>query len=102
MKVFIAPIIVAFVLVGAFPAAAQSNLGSGSGSSVRLAAAHDSTADRATFTQKARNDMQGWQQKLHTFGKKIRAKAMQGHNSAGDDLNKAGSEPRPHPVDWRL
>jgi Skp family chaperone for outer membrane proteins len=89
MKVFIAAIIAALALASAFPAAAQSNLSSGPGASVRLAAAHDSTADRETYTQKARDDMQEWQKKLHVFDEKIRAKATQAHNSAGDDLNKA-------------
>jgi hypothetical protein len=89
MKVFIAPIIAALALVSAAPAAAQSNPGSGSGAAVRLAAAHDSTADRETYTRKTRGDMQEWQRKLHAFGEKIQAKATQAHNSAGDDLNKA-------------
>jgi hypothetical protein len=85
MKVLIAPIIAALALSSAFPAAAQSNLGSGSGASLQLAAAHDSTADRETYTRKVQDDMQAWQQKLHAFGKKIRAKAKEAHNSAGDD-----------------
>jgi hypothetical protein len=89
MKVVITPIIAALAIASVAPTVAQSNLGSGSGASVRLAAAHDSTADRATFTQKARDDMQEWQQKLRAFGEKIRAKATHVHNSAGDDLNKA-------------
>jgi hypothetical protein len=89
MKVFIAPIAAALAIASVAPAAAQSNLGSRSGTSVRLATAHDSTANRETFTQQARDDMQEWQQKLHAFGKKLRAKATQAHNSAGDDLNKA-------------
>jgi hypothetical protein len=89
VKVFIIPFIAALALASAFPAAAQSNLGSGSGASVRMAAAQDSTADRETYIRKAQNDMQDWQQKLHAFGAKIRAKATHAHNSAGDDLNKA-------------
>jgi hypothetical protein len=90
MKVFIAPIIAALALVSVAPAAAQSNPGSGSSASVRVAAApHDSTTDRETYTQKARDDMQEWQRKLHAFGAKIQAKATRVHNSAGDDLDKA-------------
>jgi len=89
MKVFIAPIIAALALAAAFPAAAQSNLGSGSGTSIRLAAAYGSTADRETYAQKARDDMQEWQRKLHAFGERIQDRATQAHNSAGDDLNKA-------------
>lgn len=76
-------------LASAVPAAAQSNPGSGSGAVVRLATAHGSAADRETYTRKARGDMQDWQRKLHAFGKKIRAKAMQAHNSAGGDLDRA-------------
>ena len=89
MKVFIAPITAAFALATAFPAAAQSNLGSDLGTSVRLAAAYDSTADRETYAQKARDDVQEWQRKLHTFGERIQDRATQAHNSAGNDLNKA-------------
>lgn len=90
MNVFVAPIIAALALVSVAPAAAQSNPGSGSSASVRVAAApHDSRADRETYTQKARDDMQEWRRKLHAFGGKVQAKATRVHNSAGDDLDEA-------------
>jgi len=87
MRFLVASMIAA--LASAAPAAAQSNPGSGSGAAVRLAASHNSTVDRETYTQKARGDMQDWQRKLHAFGEKVQAKAMQAHNSAGDDLDRA-------------
>lgn len=89
MRFLVGPIIAALALASAVPAAGQSNLGSGSGASVRFAAAHDSTAGREAYTQKARDDMQEWQRKLQAFGGKIQADATQARNSAADDLNKA-------------
>jgi hypothetical protein len=89
MRFLVVSIIAALALASAAPAAAQSKPGSGSGAAVQLAAAHDSTADRERYTRKKRDDMQEWQRKLHAFGEKIRAKATQAHNSAGDDLDKA-------------
>lgn len=67
MRFLVGPIIAALALASAVPAAAQSNLGSGSGASARFAAALDSTADREAYTRKARDDMQEWQRKLQAF-----------------------------------
>jgi hypothetical protein len=87
MKILIIAIVLGpLTMIGILPAASQSSLGSGA--SVRLATARDSTADRETYTQKARDDMQEWQQKLHAFDEKVQAKAGQAHTTAGDDLNK--------------
>ena len=78
------------MLIGALPAAAgQSALALGSGAPVRLVAAGDSTADRDTYTQKARAEMQEWQRKLHDFSEKAEAKGKEAGNAAENDLNKA-------------
>jgi hypothetical protein len=91
MKIFITAIILGpLMVIGALPAASQSGLGSGA--SVRLATARDSTAGRETYIQKARDDMQEWQRKLHAFDEKVQAKAVQAHTTAGDDLNKAWTQ----------
>jgi hypothetical protein len=78
------------IMTGPLPAASQSGLGSGA--SVRLVANHDSTADRETYTQKARDEMQLWQQKLHDFDAKARAKASDAHRRAAKDLDSAWTE----------
>jgi hypothetical protein len=91
MKILIIAIVLGpLTMIDALPAASQSGLGSGA--SVRLATARDSTADRETYTQKARNDMQGWQRKLHAFDEKVQARAARAHTTAGDDLNRAWTQ----------
>jgi hypothetical protein len=59
MRILTASIVIGpLVLLGALPAAAgQSTLALGSGTPIRLAAGGDSTADRDTYTQKARAEM---------------------------------------------
>jgi hypothetical protein len=77
-------------MIGTLPAASQSGLGSGA--SVRLVANHDSTADRETYTQKARDEMQLWQEKLHDFDAKAQAKARDAQTRASKDLDSAWTE----------
>ena len=77
------------LLIGALPAAGQATLALGSGAPVQLAAGADSTADRDTYTQKAREEMQEWQRKLHDFSEKAAAKGKQLDKAAKNDLNKA-------------
>ena len=126
MRMLTASIVIgSLVLIGALPAGAgQSTLAPDSGAPVRLAAGADSTADRDTYTRKAREEMQEWQQKLHDFSEKAAAKGKQLDNAAKNDLNKAwakakalrqvscrprapkaGRAPKPlsrrHPANWR-
>ena len=91
MRIFTGSIIIgSFMLIGALPAAAgQSELVLGSSAPIRLAASGDSTSDRDTYTQKARDEMQEWQRKLHAFSKKAEAKGKEASNAAENDLNKA-------------
>jgi hypothetical protein len=91
MRILTASIVIGpLVLLGALPAAAgQSTLALGSGTPIRLAAGGDSTADRDTYTQKARAEMQEWQRKLHDFGEKAAAKGKEAGNAAENDLNEA-------------
>lgn len=78
------------MLVGALPAAAgRSTLISGSGAAVHMTAADDSTVDRDTYTQKARNEVRQWQQKLRDLGDQAEAKGKDTGNGAENDLNKA-------------
>jgi hypothetical protein len=78
------------VLIGALPAAAgQSGLARGAGAPAQLAADDDATGDKDTYAQKAREEMQEWQRKLHDVGAQAQAKGQEAGNAAGDDLNVA-------------
>jgi hypothetical protein len=78
------------MLFGALPAAAgQSPRELGSGTVVQLAVAGDPAGDRDSYTQKARNDMEDWQRKLHDVGDKAEAKGKEVGNAADSDLNQA-------------
>lgn len=91
MRIFTGSIIIgSFMLIGALPAAAgQSELVLGSTAPIRLAASSDSTGDRDTYTQKARDEIQEWQRKLDNFSEKAKAKGKEATNAAENDLNKA-------------
>ena len=39
------------------------------------------SADRDTYTRRTQGEMQEWQQKLHAFGEKAKAKGRQGQDS---------------------
>jgi len=91
MRILTASIVIGpLVLIGTLPAAAgQSTLALGSGTPVRLAAGGDSTADRDTYTQRARDEMQEWQRKLHDFSEKVVAKGKEAGNATENDLHEA-------------
>ncbi len=77
------------MLIAAPPAiAGQSTLQPGAGAAIRLAA-DNSTSDRDTFTQKAHDEMQDWQRKLHDFGKQAEAKGQEAGSAAKSDLDDA-------------
>jgi len=91
MRILTASIVIGpLMLIGALPAAAgQSTLALDPGAPVRLAAGADSTADRDTYTQKARDEMQEWQRKLQGISEKAEAKGKEAGNAAENDLNEA-------------
>ena len=91
MRILTASIVIGpLVLIGTLPAAAgQSTLALGSGTPVRLAAGGDSTADRDTYTQRARDEMQEWQRKLHDLSEKVVAKGKEAGNATENDLHEA-------------
>jgi hypothetical protein len=92
MKILATAIVIGpLVMIGTLPAASQSGHPR-AGASIRLVTARDSTVDRETYTQKARDDMQEWQLKLRAFDEKVQAKAVQAHTSTMDDLNKAWTQ----------
>jgi hypothetical protein len=88
MRILFASIVFGpLMLFGALPAAAGQSISSGT--PIQLAAAGDSTADRDTYTQKARDDMHEWQQKLRDFGAKAKAKGNEEDDAARNELNAA-------------
>ncbi len=72
------------LLIGAFPAAGQSI---STDIPIKLAAGGNLTVDRETYTQKARDEMQEWQKKLHDFSENTEAKGKEFGNAAEKDLN---------------
>jgi len=91
MKLLTASIVLGpLMLFGALPAAADhSTLDRRAGVAAQLAVAGDPAGDRDGYTQKARDDMQEWQRKLHDFGDQAEAKGKAAGNAANDDLNQA-------------
>jgi hypothetical protein len=78
------------LLIGALSAGGQSTtLALGAGAPVQLAAGAGSTADKDTFTQKARDEIQEWQRKLHDFGGKAEAKGKEAGDAAENGLHEA-------------
>jgi len=88
MRVLFASIVIGpLMLFGALPAAAGQSISSST--PIQLAAGEDSTADRDTYTQKARDAMHEWQQKLHDFSEKAKAKGQEEGKAAENELNAA-------------
>jgi hypothetical protein len=83
-------VIGSLILTGSLPAAAgQVAVALNSKALVRVAANSNSAADRNSYTQKAREEMQVWQQRLHDFSEKSAAKGEEAGYAAEKDLNKA-------------
>jgi hypothetical protein len=91
MRMRIASIVIgSLVLIGALPAAAgQSTISPSASAHVRLAANGDATVDRDTYMHRARDEMQEWQRRLHSFNEKAEARGERAGNAAEHDLNKA-------------
>jgi hypothetical protein len=93
MRILIAPIVIGtLLLAGTLPVAAQSRSATDQGASIHLAAKDDTAAERNSYTQKARDEMRIWQQKLHDFGAKVQASATQAQTAASKDLDRAWTE----------
>jgi hypothetical protein len=94
VKLLTAAIVIGpLALLGALPAAADpSTRDHRARATAQLAVAGDPAGDRDSYSQKARDDMQEWQRKLHDFGDKTEAKGKQVGNAANDDLNQAWSK----------
>jgi hypothetical protein len=84
--IFASTVIGSLVLFGALPAVAAQP--TSSDTPIQLAVGSDS-ADRDAYSQKARDAMQDWRQKLQDFGERAKAKGQEDGNAAGKDLNAA-------------
>jgi hypothetical protein len=88
VRIFLASIVIGpLMLFGALSAAAGQLISSDM--PIQLAASSDSTIDRDTYAQKARDDLHEWQQKLHDFGEKAKAKGQEEGNKTRNELNAA-------------
>jgi hypothetical protein len=88
MRLLVASIVIGpLMLIGALSEAAGQS--SPSGTQIQSPAGSNSTAGRDTYSQKVRDDMQEWQQKLHDFSERAKAKGQQAGNAAENELNAA-------------
>jgi hypothetical protein len=79
-------------LIGTVPAAGQSAQPTPPTASSRLAGVADWRAERDSYVQKARDDVQAWQQKLQDVRRKARAKNSEENIKARNDFNAAWTE----------
>jgi hypothetical protein len=99
MKRLTASIVVGpLLLIGPLPAVAGQPIIAVTSS--QLAASGDATADRDTYTQKARVDIQEWQHKLHEFSASAEANGKEASNTAASDLDNAWS--KAEAASWKL
>ena len=93
VRIFIAPMLLGtLALAGVSPAAAQSKPVSDKGTSAGVATARDPAAERNSYTQKARDEVRIWEQKLHDFDAKVQASASGTKAGATKDLNDAWAQ----------
>jgi hypothetical protein len=90
MKIIAASIVIgSLMLIGALPGAGQSSPAPAASAPVGSATGGDTTTDRASYTQKARDDMQEWERKLHDFSVRAESNGKEADNAADTDLHKA-------------
>lgn len=84
-----------FLLIGAInslPAAGQSIEPTQPTASFRVAAVGDWKAERDIYVQKARDEVQAWQQKLHDLRQKARIKNSEANLTARKNFDTAWTE----------
>lgn len=83
-------VLASFAVTGALPAVAGlAPSAPRPAAQVKMAEADASAADRATYAQKARADLQEWRVKLDQFGKGAKAESDAARKTASENLNKA-------------
>ena len=79
-------------LIGTLPAAGQSIQPTQPTASFRVAAVADWKAERDIYVQKARDEVQAWQQKLHDIREKAKTRNSEANITAQNDFNAAWTE----------
>lgn len=79
-------------LIGTLPAAGQSIQPPPSGASSRMAAVADWKTERDTYVQKAHDEVQAWQQKLHDLREKTKTRNSEASIAAQNNFNTAWTE----------
>ena len=79
-------------LIGPLPAASQSIQPPQSAASFRMAAVADWKTERDTYVQKAREEVQAWQQKSHDLREKTKTRNSEASTTAQNDFNTAWTE----------
>jgi hypothetical protein len=92
MRTIIGPLFATLALVGALPAAAQTSPATDPATSVKVVMTRDPAAERATFTQRARDEMGHWQQTLNDFGARMKARSTAAQGRAMKALDSAWAE----------
>ena len=79
-------------LIGTLPAASQSVQPTQPTVSQKVAAVADWKAERDAYVQKARDEVQAWQRKLHDLREKARTQNSEENITAQNNLNAAWTE----------
>jgi hypothetical protein len=79
-------------LIGTLPAASQSVQPTKPTASLKVAAVPGWKAERDAYVQKASDQVQAWQRKLHDFREKTRTKNSEENIAARNDFNTAWTE----------
>jgi hypothetical protein len=79
-------------LIGALPAAGQSIQPPQPAGSYRMAAVADSKSERDTYIQKARDEVQEWQRKVHDLREKTKTRNSEANITAQNNFNTAWTE----------
>lgn len=79
-------------LIGTSPAASQSVQPTQPTVSQKVAAVADWKAERDAYVQKARDEVQAWQRKLHDLREKARTRNSEENITAQNNLNAAWTE----------
>jgi hypothetical protein len=79
-------------LIGTLPAASQSIQPTKPEASSRMAAVADWKTERDIYVQKARDEVQAWQQKLHDIREKAKTRNSEASITAQNDFNTAWTE----------
>ena len=79
-------------LIGTLPASSQSTQPNQPAASSKMAAVADWKTERDIYVQKARDEVQAWQRKLHDIREKAKTRNSEASITAQNDFNTAWTE----------